>query len=488
MISHKKINIAIAIFSFIFTASPVIANDYFWIIGGGPVLENSQSQIELNVKWAREVIYRNTNEPVINLFYADGNNSAPDVVNRIPYNADDNDVLIFDHIFGGTDVSKKQYYKHTIQNVTDGTRIDILKPRLESDFKNVRPQDKVLILYNGHGGFNGTDYGKNYLKLWGETRLTVYEFEKLLSKINPKTPTRFVMTQCFSGAFYRAIHPNADSNTLDLKANRCGFFAESARREAEGCSASMKVDDYRDYTTYFFAALDGKTRQNKKLVSNPDLNSDHIVTLREAHLYTLATAYSTDLSRSTSEQYLDKWLPWYLRWLTPIEDSKNSIYYRTAKEVVRNNNVEFAILTDMNKYRVKRKSLSSSFRKLQKKKMQLNSKIKSIQKKIIKEIEVSFSDVKLEYKSKLKKYNQIQLDKLKYIIKNHADYNELLGLFGKKNGLMLPMLDAERRLTQIEKIQRLVNLAKIDIYFSIFSDYKNRLNYSSLVECEDSSL
>ena len=93
-------------------------------------------------------------------------------------------------------------------------------------------------------------------------------------------PVRFVFTQCYAGAFAR-LAPGPDGN-------RCGFLAESEDREAEGCAAGVDAGDYRDYTTYFFAALSGRTRLGGLLPVNPDLDGDGQVSLYEAHLVCVA--------------------------------------------------------------------------------------------------------------------------------------------------------------------------------------------------------
>lgn len=87
----------------------------------------------------------------------------------------------------------------------------------------------------------------------------------------------------------RLIRPDArDLRTLAAY-NRCGFAAESADRLSEGCSASIEVGDYRDYTTYFFAALSGRHRSYQPLERSPDRDRDGYVTLHEAHVHARTT-------------------------------------------------------------------------------------------------------------------------------------------------------------------------------------------------------
>lgn len=478
------------ILSLALSLTPYIASaqDYVWIIGGGPYLEHSQSQIELNVKWANRVIRRQNPNTVTRIFYSDGNNPAPDIVNFIENQPANALFLPFDYIFGGTEIHAKEYYNHSINNVAGSTKIESLKPELENDFSKLKKGDQALILYNGHGGFDGSDQSNNHLQLWGKTKLTVYDFENLLSRINPDTPVRFIMTQCFSGAFGNAIHPDANKNTLKLEGNRCGFMAESARRESEGCSASINTDDYRDYTTYFFAALDGKTRLNKPLANNPDRNGDNKVSLYEAHLYTLQNAYSTDLSRSTSEQYLEKWEPWYLRWLGKPKNSNQSVYSDIALNIAKRDKIPAEIVHSTSSLREQRMLLSKKFTALKEQDISLKKHIKKKQKLIIKSLLVEYPKIKSGYKNKFSAYPNDVLKKIKNSIERHPEFQGLPALFRKKAELTLPLLEAERKLTQIEKIARMLKLAKLDTYFKIFSDSRTSDNYSSLLSCENTTL
>ena len=55
--------------------------------------------------------------------------------------------------------------------------------------------------------------------------------------------------------------------------------------------------------------------------------------MRDAHLYTLEHAYSTDLSRSTSEDFLDQWLPWLDRWLPASANLPQNEYADLSKRL-----------------------------------------------------------------------------------------------------------------------------------------------------------
>lgn len=322
-----------------------------WLIGGGNNINNSQGQIEQNVLWLRDVLSRKTSIQRLHTYFGIGNTKGKDIVYWKPLGDENDPAQAITRVFVPIGQIGEHFKRHDFKQLDGGAQKGQLIAQLIKDFKQIRNSTDVLLVYNGHGGNNYTNTKDNYLKLWGDTSLTVAELDNTLDNIPQTITTRFILTQCFSGAFYRLIFDDPE-NEVPAKQNRCGFMAESAHREAEGCSLGINKSEYRDYTTYFFAALDGQTRLDIELASNPDLNEDQQVSFREAHLYALQTAQSQDLSRSTSEVYLENWQPWYLRWQT-TSDNPTSIYWKIAENVAKRNQVTL----DANNLRERRNSL-----------------------------------------------------------------------------------------------------------------------------------
>ena len=189
-----------------------------------------------------------------------------------------------------------------------------------------------MLVYNGHGTQSDTPSPAGVrLELWDSTSMRADELHALLD--GHASPVRWVFTQCYSGGFHRLAYDDPDVG-LDLaEGRRCGFTSESAYRLAEGCSASIETDDYRDYSTFLFAALDGAERDGDPLFEDPDADADGAVSPREAHLYALEHAHSSDLSRSTSEDFLDAWQPWWLRWLPQPARVPENEYARLYREL-----------------------------------------------------------------------------------------------------------------------------------------------------------
>jgi hypothetical protein len=464
------------------------AADYVWMIGGGPLPWNSQGQIELNVKWALEVIGRKNPDSIIRVFYTDGDEPGPDIVayeNKTPENSP---MFPVARVFGDAEANAEIYYNHSIPGVEGGTRAGMLKENLAQDMSRLTGADTGLIIYNGHGSSDAADHGKNALNLWDNTFLDVYEFEELLSRADARTPMRFIMTQCYSGAFSRAVYTGAADDTLELEGNRCGFMAESAERQAEGCSGSLRIGEYRDYTTYFFAALNGKTRLNEKLRDDPDRNNDGKVTLREAHFYTLANAYSTDLSRSTSEEYLDRWQPWYTRWISGNSTAQNSVFSKLARESMVSNGMEQEFSGGVRRAVSYRRKLRDEYAMTVQENERLKERITSVRRAIRKDVLMRYPELQARATDAYVEMITGRLPEIRRAIINHSRYRELDGLYKETEESAARLLDSERRLAQVEKVFRLRQLATTEDYLARFGTLSDRAGYGRLVRCEDTTL
>ena len=111
------------------------------------------------------------------------------------------------------------------------------------------------------------------------------------------------MVQCFSGGFADVIYDQADPRRGLSPRNRCGFFATTFDRTAAGCTPDIMLDDYREYSTYFWAALCGHTRTGKP-VEQPDFLDDGRIGMSEAHAYTMIHSETVDIPVKTSDTFL----------------------------------------------------------------------------------------------------------------------------------------------------------------------------------------
>lgn len=312
----------------------LLATDHFIIVGGGPKPSSSEAQIEYNVKWVIAALREIVPQSVVSVWFGEGATSERGAVELLSRHAEPQPPLdALASLYGEADANRLTYRPHRVEDVLGTTERDSLIPALQRYLRALRPGDQAMIVYNGHGGWD-RDRAENTLRLWDETTLNVRDFERLLAQVSPAVPVRFILTQCYAGSFARAVSPDA-ALTLDLaKGQRCGFLAESADRQSEGCSASIDLGDYRDYTTYFFSGLTGKDRLGRPVAGATDRDGDGRVSPYDAHLYTLLEGYNGDLPRSTSEDWLERWQPWESRWVGTGRLPEN-IYGVLAREMAR---------------------------------------------------------------------------------------------------------------------------------------------------------
>lgn len=452
----KRAVLAVAV---LLTPASLMASEHFWVIGGGPDPQSSQAQIEFNVAWVVASLRELVPDAVVHIFFANGESAAPSIVEHV--NEPDASATGFEpiaRVFGREDGKRLAFRSHRVRDVEGSTRADLMVPQLERQLGELVEGDQAMIIYNGHGAW-APDRANNSLRLWGETRLDVREFEALLSRVDTAVPVRFLFTQCYSGAFERAVHPEA-ADVLELtEARRCGFFAESDSRQSEGCSASIEVGDYRDYTTYFFAALTGRTRLGEAITGRVDWDGDSRISPFDAHLFALVEGRNADLPRSTSEVYLERWLPWYSRWVG-TDRIPDNLYGRAARQIARANGLRedgAALGAEMAR---RHDEVVTRIRLLTGHREEASAQVASIRERIQREAAEQWPTLDFPYTAEHHAGLDRDLADIGSFIRHHADYPELVRLQGHLEELAVELIEAERDLTQLEKLRRVRVLAR----------------------------
>lgn len=478
-------NVALTLLSCVFLgATSAHAMDHVWIVGGGPNPGHSQAQIEFNVNWVIQVLNAGAGARQLHIYYSDGSGPGRDVVLWQPPAESKTSLQPLARVFGEQDANGERFYSHRVPNVAGGTEANGLKARLEKEFSELKPGDRALLIYNGHGSQDWNDPAGNALLLWNDTQLSVRDVDRIMSHIDPGVPMRFIFTQCYSGGFSRLMHPQARDTLALGEANRCGFFAESEDRESEGCAAGINAGDYRDYSTYFFAALNGRTRTGEAIGVNPDRNGDNVVSLYEAHLFALSQAHNADLPRATSEVFLDRWQPWYLRWIDTGAEPDNA-YGRIAREVAKKNGLPDSGPALIEEMRVRRNAVTQKLSELEKEYETLGLEIEALQKEIRKEIGLRWPEALSPYTLNFVQFLKKDLDAAQDFILSHPRYPELATRQNRRAALESgEIANLDRDLTQLDKILRLRNLARLQSQFERHATEEERGWYRRLQSCE----
>ena len=458
--------------------------EHVWIIGGGPTPAGSGAQIEFNVKWVLESLREMIPGAQLRVYFANGRGPEPSVhETRTAEEYPGEDLEGLSRIFGAQGPNRYVYRPHEVPDVLGSTRADALALELAAQFRELNEGDRAFIIYNGHGSWY-PDPADNGLRLWGESHLSAREFERLLSEVHRRVPVRFLFTQCYAGGFERVVHPDAQDVKELAKGTRCGFFAESEDRESEGCSASIEVGDYRDYTTFFFAALKGENRLGEPVEGIRDFDKDGTVTPFEAHLFSLAEGYNGDLPRSTSEVFLERWEPWYLRWFD-TGALPNNVYGDLARNLARKLGFPEDGGALARRIEDRHRELKESVATLEKEKRHRGGEIRRLQETIQRQISLRWPAMAHPHTVGYRTFLLEEVWEAEEAIRKHASYADLVAGQNRLAEIELELMDLDRAIAQLEKLRRIRSLARLMNRFERFASQEDRARFQQLRSCEE---
>lgn len=254
------------------------------VVGGGPERAYNQVAIENNVRYVRRLLPAGAR---IKTLFADGNPQSRVVLYTDPLGRD-------------------RYRATTLAGVDGPSRIG---PFVRALGQVAGTGNAPLLLYfTGHGSPGRSGYDNNNYDLWGRSGLSVTTLAQTLGELPPQTPVTVVMVQCFSGSFGNLLFAGGSPHGAPINLKLCGFFASTANREAAGCTSEVNEADYHDFTSYFFAALSGKSRVGKS-ITGADYDHNGTVGMNEAFAYALVHDISIDTPVCTSDVFLRRYVP-----------------------------------------------------------------------------------------------------------------------------------------------------------------------------------
>ncbi len=279
------------------------AADHFLTIGGGGSPHNNQLSLERNVVFFRHTLGEcGLASAPHEVFFACGNDKMRDLQFADPNNEPPRANVLLARLFDREGDLYQSYRQHTLSDISGPANRAAIKQWFDSTGARLADGDRLFIYFTGHGG-PGRPARNTTMDLWFDGGMTVKEFVPLLDKLNPKVKVVLIMVQCHSGGFGDVIFKNGDAGPLLSDQSRCGFFATWNDRLAAGCTPDTQEENYKDYTTYFFAALAGKTRMGQS-ITPPDYDHDGKISMAEAHAYVQLTSDTIDIPVCTSDVLL----------------------------------------------------------------------------------------------------------------------------------------------------------------------------------------
>ncbi len=451
------------------------ATDRVWLVGGGYDLQNSQVQIEQNVLWSRTVLQALPGERSITTYFNDGTDPAPDVLLWQPPAETAATLQPLARVYDAYFVNGESTRSHSITPVDGPATRERLLDALPAQIQALRPGEQGLFVYAGHG--SPADSGSQ-LDLWGDAKLTAAELRELLTAQPRDTRLRFIFTQCFAGGFHAAILPQAS------EPERCGFYAVAEDQYAEGCMATLEVAEYRGYGTYFFAALSGKTRTGDALPHVPDRNEDGRVDAYEAHLYTLRAGHSTDLPRSSSEQFLLDWAPWYAPLLRVAPQADNP-YAEIAQGLIEDLAISGSTRDAL--YTL-RQQARREIGNLSRRQSQSAARAARVMEELRGELEARWPALAYPYTLAYAQFIKHDLAAAQAYILAHPRYPELVREQDAYWAQEQAMLALQRQLSLYERIEYLQRLARLRELFLWRAEAAEQASYQRLLSCEQQPL
>lgn len=252
------------------------------IVGGGPDPSYNQVAIENNVLYVNRLLPPGTMKRIL---FANGRPQTKDV----QYTENGHDAYRASRITGLDGASRLGPFHDNLRALSSAG------------------SGPLLLYFTGHGSPGRRDYDTNRYDMWGRDELSVARLATEISAVPKSVPLTLVMVECFSGAFGNLLFEQGSPTGPLVDRPICGFFASLAPRPAAGCTPEIDEANYRDFTSYFFAALSGVDRLGKP-VTGADYNHDGVVGMDEAFAYTLIHDDSIDTPVATSDVFLRRYV------------------------------------------------------------------------------------------------------------------------------------------------------------------------------------
>lgn len=255
------------------------------IVGGGPNAQNNQIAIESNVQYCHRSLPKGS---PCRILFADGDR-ASNTVRFTPAGERP----------GGI---RDLYKRPELARLDGASSLDNVNKEIASLASS--GSGPVLLYFTGHGSIpKAPTPPLSYFNLWSFEQYSAVDMAQSISTFGKDVPVVAIMVQCHSGGFAKSLFRNGDPSQPPMDNRFCGFYASVESRSAAGCTSSINTKEYRDFTTYFLAALTGVGR-NGEPTTGMDYDKNGVVGMNEAFCWTLITDDSIDTPICTSDEFL----------------------------------------------------------------------------------------------------------------------------------------------------------------------------------------
>jgi hypothetical protein len=484
----------IILFALLTSVSSTWGLDHFLTIGGGYNPSGNQISLEKNVLMFQQLLFEQRPQGVPHdIFFADGDAPTRDLQFADPsYHIPKANQLLARLVKEENDLGY-QYRSHQVPGVRGAsTRENLDRWFLETGSK-LSADDRLVIYLTGHGG-KGPDPKNTYFYLWNRERISVREFTAMLDKIPANVPVVMVMVQCYSGGFANTIFNEGQNEKGVTAANRCGFFATVQDRTAAGCTPDIVEENYKEFSSYFWAAIRGKTRAGEA-INPPDIDLDGRVSFAEAHAYALLTSDTIDISVKTSDAFLRA-----ISRQTGKEPGLVTAEAPYAQLIACATPVDRAVLDGLSKQLGLNGSqraqeaqkladdIKAQIRSLDNKRSRDNRPFESARNTVLAECKVRWPELANHWDPKVYDLLHDEGDQVVATIEGHPKYSEFDRLHDEMEANNTRKLDLERKWVKTQRLLRVIENITLSANLKIVSSVDAQTRYQKLVDLEASTL
>lgn len=461
-----------------------------WLVVGEPDARIADSRSTATTLWVADTLRASA---ITQTFLAD---PTPDVleIRPGPNGADSPTTLQpLARVFGQQAFNAVPVRRYRVSSTLAGARADMLSAALDKDFGAMGPADRGLFFYAGPGTPDTTDAAGNTLRLWDNTGLAVRELDTLARHVPVNAPMRFVLTQCHSSGFQRLIRSGARDQRSLGRHNRCVFTAEPVDRagsvpRCSSGSADAGSEGNRDYAAQFFSALSGRTRTGAALPRSADLDGNRVITLHEAHLYAVIEGDGAELPRASTETYLERWQPVWLRYLDTVSEPDNE-YGQVARVLAERLRLPLRGRALVDALETRQKDMAGRLDRLAEESRRVGAETDRLQATLRRSLTQRWPAAAHPHTAGYARFlaNDVAAAQ-NFLQAQTTTYPALVAKQDRLAQIALERQALERSLTQLDKLMRMRHLARVQAQFEQHASAQARQDHARLASCEHTPL
>jgi len=277
------------------------------MISGGGTKDDNNYRYENNVRLFYNILSEHSySRDQVRVFFNEGVESQVRDFDSLPQN-----ITTPYHEYGIKQDYQSVFRLNRVRDIINGpAKPDAIKKEFDRIAEQARAGKvkRAVLFVTDHGTANTNDYKQSFITLAGDEKLTVGEQELFVQKLAPTgANVALVGVQCYSGHNMEIAmrHPNACA--FSAAAPFETSYAMSEDQIPKGSEAPAL--GYSTYSFFFSCAQhDPKIKTNQAAAHCPetiaaDFNSDHKVSLAEAHFYAMSKMTPLSTPQISSQFY-----------------------------------------------------------------------------------------------------------------------------------------------------------------------------------------